>query len=94
MDVNAIAKLARIPVTPHEEKTLAEGFKKVLSVLDELKRVDVVGVEATSQVTGLENVFRDDEIDVTRMFTQDKALANAPRKYNGFFVVDQVLDQE
>jgi len=94
MDVDAIAKLAKIPVTLHEEKTLAEGFKKVLSVLDELKKVDVTRVEPTSQVTGLENVMREDDIDATRMFTQDQALANAPRKHNGFFVVDQVLEQE
>ncbi len=93
-EVDAVAKLANIPVTPEEKKTLAEGFTKVLTVLDELKNVDVKGVEPTHQVTGLENVTREDEIDTKRIFTQDEALANAPRKHNGYFVVDQVLDQE
>ena len=93
-DVDAIAKLANIPVTPDEKKTLAAGFTKVLGVLEELKSVDVKGVEPTNQVTGLEDVTREDEIDVTRTFTQAQALANAKRTHNGFFVVDQVLDQE
>jgi len=92
-DVDAIAKLANIPVTPDEKKSLAEGFTKVLAVLEELKSIDVKGVEPTNQVTGLEDVARDDAVDVTRMFTQEKALANAKRTHNGFFVVDQVLEQ-
>ncbi len=93
-EVDSIAKLAHIPVTPEEKKTLAGGFTKVIEVLDELKNVDVKGVEATNQVTGLENVTREDVVEPTRMFTQEQALANAPRKHNGFFVVDQVLEQE
>lgn len=92
MDVNAIAQLAKIPVTPEEKKSLTDGFTKVLGVLDDLKKVNVTGVVPTSQVTGLENVTREDEIDAERMFTRDQALANAPKKYNGFFVVDRVLE--
>lgn len=91
-DVDAIAKLANIPVTSEEKKTLAEGFTKVLGVLDELKSANVKSIEPTSQVTGLENVTREDEVDVTRMFTQEDALANAPKKHNGFIVVDRVLE--
>lgn len=92
-DVDAIAKLANIPVTDEEKRTLAQGFTKVLGVLDQLKEIDVTNVEPTHQVTGLENVTREDEIDVTRMFTQDQALANTPKKHNGYVVVDQVLSE-
>lgn len=93
-DVDHIAKLAEIPITPDEKKRLAAGFTAVVKVLDTLKSVDVSGVEPTNQVTGLENVMREDAVDATRTFTQDQALANAPRKHNGFFVTDQVVDQE
>lgn len=93
-DVDAIAKLAHIPVTLEEKKTLAAGFTKVLMVLDKLKGVNVKGVEPTHQVTGLEDITREDEIDTTRTFTQKQALGNAKRTHNGFFVVDQVLDQD
>ena len=93
-DVDHIAHLANIPVSEEEKKELAKGFTKVLHVLEQLKKIDVTGVEPTHQVTGLESVFREDEVDVTRMFTQKQALANAKRTHNGFFVADQVLDQE
>jgi aspartyl/glutamyl-tRNA(Asn/Gln) amidotransferase C subunit len=93
-DVHKIAKLANIPITTREEASLAEGFNTTMKVVDTLFSVDVKGVTPTSQVTGLENVFRDDEVDVGCMFTQDQALANAPRKHKGFFVVDQILEDD
>lgn len=93
-DVHKIAKLANIPITTREEAALAQGFNTTMKVVDTLFSVDVKGVTPTSQVTGLENVFREDEIDGARMFTQEEALANAPRKHNGYFVVDQILEDD
>lgn len=91
-DVDAIAKLANIPVTSEEKKILATGFTKVIGVLEELKTAEVKRVEPVTQVTGLENITREDEIDVTHTFTQKQALANAPKTYNGYFVVSRVLE--
>lgn len=93
-DVQKIAELASIPITDDQAKDLAQGFTKTMKVVDALSEVDVSNVEATNQVTGLENVFREDEIDITRMFTQEQALANGKRTQNGFFVVDQVLEEK
>jgi aspartyl/glutamyl-tRNA(Asn/Gln) amidotransferase C subunit len=93
-DVHKIAKLANIPVTTREEAALAEGFNTTLKVVDTLFSVNVAGVTPTSQVTGLENVLREDEIDGGRQFTQEEALANAPRKHNGYFVVNQILEDD
>jgi len=93
-DVQKIAKLAHIPITDDQANELAQGFTKTMKVVDTLSEVDVLHIEPTSQVTGLENVFREDEIDTTRMFTQEQALANAKRTHNGFFVVDQVIEEK
>lgn len=92
-DVSRIAVLAQIPINKDQAKDLADGFTKTMMVVDELTEVDVSGVEATSQVAGLENVFRDDEIEIERTLTQDRILTNAKRTHNGFFVVDQILEQ-
>lgn len=93
-DVTHIANLALIPVSEDEKEELARGFNTVLEVLDTLQKIDTRHIEPTHQVTGLENVFRDDVIDTSRMFTQQQALANAPRAADGYFVVDQVIDQD
>ena len=92
-DVSKIAGLAHIPVTDEEEKNLASGFTKTITVVEELNTLDVKGIAAT-HVIGLTNVLREDVVDESRMFTQEEALANAPRKDGGFFVVDQVIEQE
>jgi len=92
--VSHIAKLANIPITEAEKDELAKGFTTTMKVVDELFAVDVANVEPTHQVTGLENVFREDEVNPTRMFTQKEALANGKRTHNGFFVVNQVIEQD
>jgi len=92
--VKHIAKLANIPITESEEKMLAATFAETLQVVEELKKVDVSGVEPTFQVTGLENVMREDVVDVDRMFSQDEALTNATASHNGYFVVPQIINQD
>ena len=93
-DVAHIARLANIPVTADEEERLAAGFNITMLVVDELFKVNATGVEPTHQVTGLENILREDEVDIERQFTQSQALQNAKNTYNGFFVVDQVLEEK
>jgi aspartyl/glutamyl-tRNA(Asn/Gln) amidotransferase C subunit len=88
-----VAKLANIPITNKESEGLAKGFTKVLEVIDELNLIDTSHSEPISQVTGLENVTRRDEVQKERMFSQEEALRNANRTYKGYFVVDQILDK-
>ncbi len=92
--VDHIAKLAKIPVSEREKKELADGFNKTLTVIDELFKVDVAGVEPTHHVTGLENVLRDDVVDEKKMFSQEEALKNTKNKHNGYFIVDQILPND
>lgn len=93
IDIKHIATLANIPLRPDEEQPLSEALAKTLTVVDELAKLSLTDIEPTSQVTGLENILREDEIDTDRMFSQEEALANAPRQHNGFFVVKAVFDQ-
>ncbi len=91
--VSHIATLAAIPVSPEESEELAKGFTTTMQVVDQLSGVDTSAVEPTHQVTGLMNVAREDVVDESRMFTQEEALRNAARSYNGYFVVGQILDK-
>jgi len=92
--VGHIANLANIPVTAEEEKQLAEGFNATLKVVNQLNEIDTTNIEPTHQVTGLVNVFREDVVDEHQMFTQEQALANAKNTHNGYFVVDQILEEK
>lgn len=89
--IQHIAKLANIPVSDQEAAQLAKGFEQTLDTIADLKAVDTTGVTPTSQVTGLENVWREDVADQKRTFTQEEALANAKLTYQGYFVVPRLI---
>jgi aspartyl-tRNA(Asn)/glutamyl-tRNA(Gln) amidotransferase subunit C len=89
--VQHIATLANIPVENSEAERLAKGFEETLNTIKDLQSVDTSNIEPTHQVTGMENVLREDIVDDSRTFTQKEALANAKQTHRGFFVVPQII---
>lgn len=92
-DVKHIAGLANIPLSDSAADAITTAFQETLAVVDELRSVDVTGVEPTHQVTGLENVLRADVVTPETMFSQQEALANASNTHAGFFVVPRLIDE-
>src|SRR5688572_29303516 len=92
--IKHIANLANIPVTDAEQEKLRDAFEETLQTISELQSVTVKNVEPTHQVTGLENVLREDKVDVDTMFTQHEALANAKQTHNGYFVVPRIIEEK
>lgn len=92
--IKHVAQLAQIPLSNEEAEKFTGAFEETLSVIDNLKTVDTRSTEPTHQVTGLENVWREDQVDEERMFSQEEATANAPAKHEGFFVVDRILHND
>lgn len=60
--VKHIAKLARIRLADAEIKKFSTQLTDILEYVKILEEVDTKNVEPTSQVTGLQNVLRKDEI--------------------------------
>lgn len=58
-----IAKLSRLELIDEQVTRFGEQISNVLEYVDKLNEVDVSGVEETSQVTGLVNVYRQDEVE-------------------------------
>lgn len=90
-DVKKVAGLASLPLTGEEITLFIVQLSAILDFISKLQKIDTHGVQETSQVTGLENVLREDVIDAERMFSQKQALANAKGAYNGFFKVPKIL---
>jgi aspartyl-tRNA(Asn)/glutamyl-tRNA(Gln) amidotransferase subunit C len=76
--VRHIAKLARLQLTDADVTRLSTQLTGILEYVDMLKEVDTSSVEATSQVTGLENVLRADEVRTTPIATPEDLLACSP----------------
>jgi aspartyl-tRNA(Asn)/glutamyl-tRNA(Gln) amidotransferase subunit C len=89
-EVEKLAKLARIGLTPEEVGTLAVEMSAILDYAHELDSVDVTGVEPTSQVSELINVVREDKV-VRSDISRDELLSNTPDTENGFIKVKTVL---
>lgn len=91
-DVNHVAKLANLTLTEAEKKKLQAQLGETVEYVEELEEVNTDGFEPVSQVTGLENITRDDVIKSS--LSQADALKNAKSTYNGFFKVKGILDNE
>lgn len=92
LDVKHIAKLANLTLSEEEEKKFEKQLEETVEYIEGLSEVDTTNVEPTSQVTGLENVTRQDEIKPS--LSQEDALKNAKSTHNGFFKVKGILQSE
>lgn len=61
-DILKLAQLARIDLLDEEVDGFADELGSILKYVEQLEDVDVDGLKPTSQVTGLVNVMRSDEV--------------------------------
>lgn len=59
-DVLRLARLSRLHLTDEEVSKYQVEIEAMLGYVEQLKSVDLGGLEPTSQVTGLKNVMRQD----------------------------------
>ncbi|MBU0647027.1 Asp-tRNA(Asn)/Glu-tRNA(Gln) amidotransferase subunit GatC [Patescibacteria group bacterium] len=91
-EVQHIAKLARLDLTDEELKKYGSQLSDVLNYIDLLREVDVKDVEPTAQVTGLENVLREDVVKDWNEKEVEAALADAPEKEDRFIKVKRIIE--
>ncbi len=88
-EVKKIAVLARIELSETEVQKFQKDLSVVLDYVAELAKVDTEGVEEVSQVTGLENVQRQDIAVETEY--REEILTIAPETKDGYFKVKAIL---
>ncbi len=89
-DVEHIARLARLELSPEENTMFTAQMGNILAYVETLKGVDTSGISATSHAVPVENAFRRD--DVTPSIGIAQALANAPDTAGSFFRVPKVIE--
>jgi aspartyl-tRNA(Asn)/glutamyl-tRNA(Gln) amidotransferase subunit C len=90
IDVKYVAHLARIALTPDEEKKLGAQLGQILGYIEKLGELDVTQVEPTAHAVPSVNVTRADEIKSS--LPHEAALRNAPKHSGGLFVVPQIVE--
>lgn len=92
-EVKHIARLAKLKLSDSQIAQLTPQLTSVLDYVSKIQSLDTKGVIETSQVTGLENVFREDVVDKNQMLSQEEALSNSKRSHKGYFVVDAIFEE-
>lgn len=88
--VRRIAHLARIAVADDEVEHLQGELNAILQFVEQLKDVDVEGVEPMTSVVPIAMKKRKDE--VTDGFIAQTIVANAPIHEDNFFAVPKVVE--
>jgi aspartyl-tRNA(Asn)/glutamyl-tRNA(Gln) amidotransferase subunit C len=90
LDLDHVANLARINLTPEEKERFGAQIGDVLKHIAQLNEVDVSGVEPTAHAFPVVNVWAPD-VPEPGLSVED-ALRNAPEKRDGMFVVPRVVE--
>lgn len=89
--VKHVARLAGLTLTAKELVKFQKQLSDILDYVAQLDEVNTSKAEPTSQVTGLENVFRKDEPSLS--LTQDEVLSGAKEKHNHFFKIKGIFNE-
>lgn len=88
--VRHVAELARLAVKDDEVGELASQLSRILESMNKLRELETDGVEPTSHVLPLANVWREDNPEAG--MSPAEALANAPDRDGDLFRVPKVVE--
>lgn len=91
-DVEHVADLANLTLTDAQIDKFLPQLETIVDYMGQLDEVDVVGLEPTSQTTGLVNIQRQDVVKPSSI-NRDEALSGSDDTYNGFFKVKAILTE-
>jgi len=89
--VKHIARLANLKLTGAEINKFRKQLSEVLEYVKQLNKLDTKKVKSTSQVTGLENVFREDEPKPS--LSQKEVLSGAKNIEKGMFKIKAIFEE-
>lgn len=89
IDVKKIANLARLYITPEEEKEYQGQLESIFGYFEQIAKVETTGIEPLVTPSDIEQHLRKDE--VLSHDGAEEALANAPEKSGHLFKVPPVV---
>ena len=87
--VRKVALLARLSLTPDEEKQFSTQLSSILEYFEQLSELDTENIAPTTRAIEVSNVTRQDELHIST--SREDLLAEAPDPDGDFFRVPQIL---
>jgi aspartyl-tRNA(Asn)/glutamyl-tRNA(Gln) amidotransferase subunit C len=91
-DIERVADLARLELSEQEKQMYAEQLSAVFDYMEMLNEVDVSDVPETCQVTGLEDVLREDIAKPIDEETRKKLIEQFPDRMGDLLKVKGVFN--
>lgn len=88
-DIEHLATLARIALSPEEKVGLAESIGEILAFVGAVEAISATPKE--KQVGALGNVFREDNVTTTPGEYTEALLAAAPHRHGNYIEVKKIL---
>lgn len=88
--ISRLENLARLQLSPEERAQLRGDLNDILQMVEQLKEVDVEGVEPLAYINAPTHRLRADQVQ--DQVDRERALANAPDQDGTFFRVPKVID--
>ena len=89
-EIIKLAELSSLELSEEEVSKYQEEVSTILSMINKLQEIDTDGVEPTYQVSGNQNVTREDKIE-SNTIDQKELLKLAPENLKGQIKVKKVL---
>ena len=89
-DVEHVAKLARLGLSPDEKETFTKQLSDILEFADSLKELDTKNIPPTSHAIPMKNILREDKVIPFK--NTDDILANAPEEEERMFRVPRIIE--
>jgi aspartyl-tRNA(Asn)/glutamyl-tRNA(Gln) amidotransferase subunit C len=93
-ELEAIAFLARIDINESEKEKYLADMNKMFDYIEILQEPDVSGLNPTTHVTKLRNVWREDVVKKCSKEIIDHMLNAAPEKEGNFYKIQKVIESE
>ena len=89
MDIEHVAKLARLRLTDAEKEKFSKQMETIIEYIEKLNELDTQNVEPTAHVLGLSNVFREDV--VVKPLTDQTPINDSPAHNKGHYEVPKII---
>lgn len=90
-DVFKLGQLACIHLSEDEIEHYAEEISSILEYVEQLASVDIDDLKPTNQVTGLSNVWREDEV-IDYGYKPQDLLKNVPKTDGNYIHVGRMIE--
>jgi aspartyl/glutamyl-tRNA(Asn/Gln) amidotransferase C subunit len=92
--IKKISELSKLQLSDEEDIYFSDQFNNTLKTIGDLNKIDTKNIPEAYNITGLKNVFREDNINTNRVLSQKDALSGSNNTYKGYFVVKGILNEK